>query len=148
MSRMIPLAGIAVDALSVGGLETCIQIPGWDLAFDIGRCPPSVVSRSHVLFTHAHMDHFRHGCGEYIFSRSSVELMRLRLRGSPKVTGLEFGEQVELGDVKVSFHPAGHILGSCVVELWLTEVKELVNKDTASQGALSAILGHFKLALG
>ena len=34
------------------------------------------------------------------------------------------------------------------VELWLTEVKKLVNKDTASQGALSAILGHFKLALG
>ncbi len=57
MSRMIQLAGIAVDALSVGGLETCIQIPGWDLAFDIGRCPASVVSRSHVLFTHAHMDH-------------------------------------------------------------------------------------------
>jgi ribonuclease Z len=54
---MQQLAGIAVDALSVGGLETCIQVPGWKLAFDIGRCPHSVVNRSHVLFTHAHMDH-------------------------------------------------------------------------------------------
>ena len=33
------------------------------------------------------------------------------------MTGLEFGEQVELGDVKVSFHPAGHILGSAQVRV-------------------------------
>lgn len=54
---MLQLAGIAVDARSVGGLETCIQVPGWNLAFDIGRCPQSAVNRQHVLFTHAHMDH-------------------------------------------------------------------------------------------
>jgi ribonuclease Z len=28
-----------------------------DLAFDIGRCPPSAIFRSTVAFTHAHMDH-------------------------------------------------------------------------------------------
>ncbi len=55
--RMIQLAGIAVDAVSVGGLQTCIQVPGWDLCFDIGKCPDSAVNRSTVLFTHAHMDH-------------------------------------------------------------------------------------------
>ncbi len=54
---MLQLAGIAVDAQSLGGLETCIQVPGWDLCFDIGRCPRSAVNRGHVLFTHAHMDH-------------------------------------------------------------------------------------------
>ncbi len=54
---MLQLAGIAVDALSLGGLETCIQVPGWDLCFDIGRCPRSAVNQRHVLFTHAHMDH-------------------------------------------------------------------------------------------
>ncbi len=54
---MIQLAGIAVDAVSVGGLQTCIQVPGWDLCFDIGKCPDSAVNRSTVLFTHAHMDH-------------------------------------------------------------------------------------------
>jgi len=54
---MLQLAGIAVDALSLGGLETCIQVPGWDLCFDIGRCPPRAINQSHVLFTHAHMDH-------------------------------------------------------------------------------------------
>jgi ribonuclease Z len=54
---VLNLAGIAVDALSIGGLETCIQLPGLDLAFDMGSCPPSAVHRSTVCFTHAHIDH-------------------------------------------------------------------------------------------
>ena len=54
---MLQLAGIAIDAVSVGGLETCIQLPGQKLAFDIGRCPRSAVYRPTVAFTHAHMDH-------------------------------------------------------------------------------------------
>ena len=54
---MLQLAGIAVDAISIGGLETCIQLPGYDLAFDIGRCPRSAVARETVAYTHAHIDH-------------------------------------------------------------------------------------------
>lgn len=51
------LAGVEVRAISVGGLETCIELPGHDLAFDIGRCPPTAVRRGRLLLTHAHMDH-------------------------------------------------------------------------------------------
>jgi ribonuclease Z len=51
------LAGHRVEGLSVGGLETCIDLPELKLAFDIGRCPDSAVQRPTVLFTHAHMDH-------------------------------------------------------------------------------------------
>lgn len=54
---MLRLAGIDIDAISLGGLRTCIQLPGMDLAFDMGCCPESAVSRRTVLFTHAHMDH-------------------------------------------------------------------------------------------
>jgi ribonuclease Z len=54
---MLKLVGIDVEAVSVGGLETCIELPGWNLAFDIGRCPPTAVRRQKILFTHAHMDH-------------------------------------------------------------------------------------------
>lgn len=53
----VELAGLAVKAVSIGGIETCIEVPELGLAFDIGRCPPSALSRSTVLFTHAHMDH-------------------------------------------------------------------------------------------
>ena len=51
------LAGTQVRAVSVGGLETSIDLPELKVAFDIGRCPPFVVARETILFTHAHMDH-------------------------------------------------------------------------------------------
>jgi len=54
---MLHLAGHDVRAVSVGGLETCIELPGWRLAFDIGRCPPTAVRWPTVLFSHAHTDH-------------------------------------------------------------------------------------------
>lgn len=54
---MLRLAGIDVDALSVGGIETCIDLPRQRVAFDIGRCPDAAVGRGTVCFTHAHMDH-------------------------------------------------------------------------------------------
>lgn len=51
------LAGIEVAGISVGGLETCIDLPAHKLAFDIGRAPDAAVARKTILFTHAHMDH-------------------------------------------------------------------------------------------
>lgn len=56
-TETLTLAGHEVDALSIGGIETCIHLPRLRLAFDIGRCPESVVARDTILFTHAHMDH-------------------------------------------------------------------------------------------
>lgn len=53
----LSLSGQTIEAISVAGLETCIQLPGLDLCFDIGRCPPSAVNRRTVLFTHSHIDH-------------------------------------------------------------------------------------------
>jgi ribonuclease Z len=54
---MFNLAGTAVRGISIGGVETCIQLPGLDLCFDIGRAPRAAVYRSRVAFTHAHLDH-------------------------------------------------------------------------------------------
>lgn len=51
------LGDIELEGLSLGGLETTIALPQWDVCFDIGRCPPFAVRRSTVLITHAHMDH-------------------------------------------------------------------------------------------
>ncbi len=41
----------------MGGLDTCIELPGWKLCFDIGHCPQSALRWPRVLFTHAHSDH-------------------------------------------------------------------------------------------
>jgi ribonuclease Z len=51
------LAGTRLRAISIGGIETSIDLPELRVAFDIGRCPPEVVARDTILFTHAHMDH-------------------------------------------------------------------------------------------
>lgn len=77
---MLQLAGLGLDAISVGGLETCIQVPGWDLAFDIGRCPRSAVHRGRVFFTHAHIDHLG-GIAQHAATRSLLGL-------TPPVYGL------------------------------------------------------------
>jgi len=57
MSEIFELAGVRVRAVSVGGLETCIELPGWGLCFDIGRCPPTAAKLETVLVTHPHIDH-------------------------------------------------------------------------------------------
>ncbi|MCZ6599164.1 MAG: MBL fold metallo-hydrolase [Planctomycetota bacterium] len=54
---MPELAGIRIEGISIGGIETCLYLPGLKLAFDIGRCPAEVVKSPTILFTHAHVDH-------------------------------------------------------------------------------------------
>lgn len=51
------LAGIDVRAVSIGGVETCIDLPAHKIAFDVGRAPDFAVAREVVAFTHAHVDH-------------------------------------------------------------------------------------------
>jgi ribonuclease Z len=56
-SSVLKVGGLTLHAVSVAGKETCIEVPSWKLAFDIGRCPPSSVRAQTVLFTHSHIDH-------------------------------------------------------------------------------------------
>ncbi len=56
------LAYIKIDELeiigySVAGEETVVAIPQLDVCFDIGKAPDQIISVSHILLTHGHMDH-------------------------------------------------------------------------------------------
>ena len=42
---------------SIAGEATCLQIPEFDLGFDIGNCPRMMLSCKHLAITHGHMDH-------------------------------------------------------------------------------------------
>jgi ribonuclease Z len=42
---------------SIAGEATCLQIPEFDLGFDIGNCPRAMLSCKHLAITHGHMDH-------------------------------------------------------------------------------------------
>lgn len=70
-----------------------------------------------AVITHAHSDHARKGSGRYLCAASSTELLKVRLGGSINVTGVPYRESFRLGKVFVSFHSAGHILGSAQVRI-------------------------------
>ncbi|MGZ3662413.1 MAG: ligase-associated DNA damage response exonuclease, partial [Bdellovibrionota bacterium] len=77
--------------------------------------PKGAVERAVV--THAHSDHARRGAARYFSARSGVGLVRARLGQGIAIEGFEFGVKFKIGPVSVSFHPAGHILGSAQVRL-------------------------------
>ncbi len=73
-----------------------------------------------AVVTHAHSDHLTPGCQHYLVSARGVGVSRERLgRWQDRVEGLPFGETRTINGVRVSLHPAGHILGSAQVRLEL-----------------------------
>lgn len=69
-----------------------------------------------AVITHAHADHARSGHGHYLAAASGVKVLRSRL-GPIHIDGLEYGASVVHNGVKVSLHPAGHVLGSAQVRM-------------------------------
>ncbi len=70
-----------------------------------------------AVVTHAHGDHARRGHHVYYASHPSVPLLRRRLQRHALILGAPYGHRFRLGDAWVSFHPAGHILGSAQVRV-------------------------------
>lgn len=85
-------------------------------------CPPGdfyidpwrAVSRA--IITHAHADHARTGHGQYLASSEGQGVLRCRL-GQINLQTLSYGQSLEHQGVKISLHPAGHVLGSAQVRL-------------------------------
>ncbi len=69
-----------------------------------------------AIITHAHSDHARWGNKFYLCHRDSLPLLRLRL-GENHYQATEYGEEIRINNIKVSFHPAGHIIGSAQVRI-------------------------------
>lgn len=84
-----------------------------------------------AIITHAHSDHARVGSDHYMCHKDSLPLLKLRL-GENSYHAVEWNETVHLNGVKVSLHPAGHIIGSSQIR---------VEKD----GEVWVISGDYKL---
>ncbi|MFG0275483.1 MAG: ligase-associated DNA damage response exonuclease [Phycisphaerales bacterium] len=86
-------------------------------------CPPggfhidpwSPVDRAVV--THAHADHARPGSKRYLVSREGEGVARTRLGEDARLESLGWAEPTTINGVRISLHPAGHILGSAQVRL-------------------------------
>ncbi|HEX9105952.1 MAG TPA: ligase-associated DNA damage response exonuclease [Longimicrobiales bacterium] len=70
-----------------------------------------------ALITHAHGDHARWGSRRYFAAAEGVGVLRARLGPDARVHGVAWGEVLERNGVRVSLHPAGHILGSAQVRV-------------------------------
>ncbi len=78
-----------------------------------------------AVITHAHADHLAAGSKVYICAQAGVPLLRARLGAEAAIESADYGQAIERNGVRVSFHPAGHILGSAQVrfeyrgEVWV-----------------------------
>ena len=70
-----------------------------------------------AVIAHAHGDHARLGAGSYLCAVASASLLLRRFGTGGVIESKPYGETVTIGDVRVSFHPAGHILGSAQVRV-------------------------------
>jgi putative mRNA 3-end processing factor len=80
---------------------------------------------SRAVITHAHSDHARAGMGKYFCSAPGVGVLQHRVGKDSPIHGIPYGEEHQINGVKVSLHPAGHVLGSAQVrvehhgEIWV-----------------------------
>lgn len=68
-----------------------------------------------ALITHGHADHARAGHGAVLATRQTLDIMAIRY-GAGFAGSTQAAEgALRLGEVTVSFHPAGHVLGSAQI---------------------------------
>jgi putative mRNA 3-end processing factor len=91
-----------------------------------------------ALITHGHSDHARAGNRAYLATVQAGPVIRQRL-GSIALDTIAFGEPRRIGDVTVSFHPAGHVPGSAQIrvehggEVWAVSGDYKVEVDGLSE---------------
>ncbi len=69
-----------------------------------------------AVITHAHADHARTGHASYLAAAPAEGVLRTRL-GAISLQTLPYGASVDMNGVRVSLHPAGHVLGSAQVRI-------------------------------
>ncbi|HTR30078.1 MAG TPA: ligase-associated DNA damage response exonuclease [Puia sp.] len=99
-----------------------------------------------AVITHAHSDHARAGSAAYLCHRLTVPLLELRL-GPGSYQGVEWGETIDMNGVRVSLHPAGHIIGSSQVrveyrgQVWVVS-GDYKTADDGLSGAFEPVRCH------
>ncbi|WP_126973502.1 ligase-associated DNA damage response exonuclease [Gynurincola endophyticus] len=100
----------------------------------------------YALITHAHSDHARAGSKKYLCHTYTKPLLQYRL-GEGIYETTEWNQPLYINGVKVSFHPAGHIIGSSQIrveykgEVWVVSGDYKIENDGIS-GAFEPITCH------
>lgn len=100
-----------------------------------------------AVITHGHADHARTGHAHYLTPSPGVGILKSRLGTGISVQGLDYGEILRIGEVQLSFHPSGHVLGAGQVrlehsgEVWVVTGDYKLQDDGIS-GAFESVRCH------
>lgn len=101
-----------------------------------------------AIITHAHSDHARWGSKHYLCHTYSRPILSARL-GDLSYETLEWDKAIYINGVKVSLHPAGHIIGSSQVrveykgEVWVISGDYKTEDDGLSGAFIPVPCHHF-----
>src|SRR4028118_2345218 len=70
-----------------------------------------------AILTHGHSDHARWGSKKHLAHDESLHILKARLGADAIIETLPYGQEISISGVKVSLHPAGHIVGSAQVRV-------------------------------
>lgn len=85
-----------------------------------------------AIITHGHSDHAKYGMKFYLCHNYSVPILKSRLGENIHVQGMGYNDPLYINQVKVTLHPAGHILGSAQVRM-------------EYQGRVTVVSGDYKI---
>ena len=107
-----------------------LYCPGGDFYIDPMRPVPR------ALITHGHSDHARSGHDNVMATAQTLDIMALRYGDDFAVQRqpASFGNWTTIGEVRVRFHPAGHVLGSAQIEIESGGFKLVVSGDYKRAG--------------
>ncbi len=99
-----------------------------------------------AIITHAHSDHARSGCKYYLCHHYTKPILQLRL-GNNYYESVGWNEPVHMNGVKISLHPAGHIIGSSQIrveyngEVWVVS-GDYKTEDDGISGQFEPVRCH------
>lgn len=91
-----------------------------------------------AVTTHAHSDHAHYGSKLYLAHTDNYYLLRARLGEDIQLQTLGYNQSVSINGVNISFHPAGHVIGSAQVrveykgEVWVVSGDYKLEPDGVS----------------
>ena len=97
-----------------------------------------------AIITHAHSDHARWGNDHYLCHYKTLPILKLRLGDDIKADSVEWNETLTQNGVKISLHPAGHIVGSSQIrveykgEVWVIS-GDYKTEDDGISGAFELV---------
>ena len=101
-----------------------------------------------ALITHGHADHARYGHKHYLCHHHCKPILKLRLGSGIDVQAVAYNKPLKVNGVNISFHPAGHIIGSAQIRLeykgctWVVS-GDYKTEDDGLSGAYEPVKCHY-----